>query len=136
MLQPGSSAEPPFGRGILLSRQAGNRAVVYSVPTANAIYRDVLTSVFNNTYMLPFTLVAHGALQDAFFFVKEDAWRAQEDKTQLKRFGSQFNTTFHEKEGEAGSGKVQYKINEHSNLLLLFTVLPQQTSTEYYWLSL
>ncbi|KAG8307286.1 hypothetical protein J6590_024932 [Homalodisca vitripennis] len=106
VLQPGSSSEPPFGRGILVSRQAGNRAVIYSVPTANSIYRDVITSVFNNTFLLPFTLVAHGVLQDAFHFVKEDAWRAQEDRAQLKRFGSQFNTTFHEKEGEAGSGKV------------------------------
>ncbi|XP_054267852.1 teneurin-a-like isoform X4 [Macrosteles quadrilineatus] len=106
LLQPGSSSEPPFGRGILVSRQAGNRAVVHSVPTANAIYRDVITSVFNNTFLLPFTLVAHGALQDAFHFVKEDAWRASEDRAQLKRFGSQFNTTFHEKDGEAGSGKV------------------------------
>lgn len=106
LLQPGSSAEPPFGRGIVVSRQASNRVVVHSVPTANSIYRDVITSVFNNTQLVPFTLVAHGALQDAFHFVKEDAWRAQEDKAQLKRFGSQFNTTFHEKEGEAGSGKV------------------------------
>lgn len=106
ILQPGSSSEPPFGRGILVSRHAGHRAVVHSVPTANPIYRDVLTSVFNNTYLLPFTLVAHGALQDAFYFVKEDAWRAQEDRAQLKRFASQFNTTFHEKDGEAGSGKV------------------------------
>ncbi|XP_075213771.1 teneurin-a transmembrane protein [Lycorma delicatula] len=105
-LQPGSSSEPVFGRGILISRTSEGRAVVHSVPSANPIYRDVITSVFNNTFLLPFSLVVHGALQDAFYFVKEDAWRAQEDRAQLKRFGSQFNTTFHEKEGETGSGKV------------------------------
>lgn len=105
-IRPGSSSDPPFGRGILVSRSSGNRAVIHSVPTANSIYRDVLTSVFNNTFLLPFTLITHGVLQDAFFFVKEEAWRAQEDRAQLKRFGSQFNTTFHEKEGEVGSGKV------------------------------
>lgn len=90
----------------MISRTNEGRAVVHSVPSANAIYRDVITSVFNNTFLLPFSLVVHGALQDAFYFVKEDAWRAQEDRGQLKRFGSQFNTTFHEKEGETGSGKV------------------------------
>ncbi|XP_073995971.1 teneurin-a transmembrane protein isoform X3 [Rhodnius prolixus] len=103
---PGAEAEPPFGHGILVSRTHEGRAIVHSVPTANSIYRDVLTSVFNNTWMLPFTMVLHGSLQDAFFFVKEDGWRASEDRGQLKRFGSQFNTTFHEKDGETGSGKV------------------------------
>ncbi|BES99420.1 EGF-like domain [Nesidiocoris tenuis] len=105
-VKPGAEAEPPFGHGILVSRTHEGRAIIHSVPTANSIYRDVLTSVFNNTYMLPFTMVLHGSLQDAFFFVKEDAWRAAEDRGQLKRFGTQFNTTFHEKEGETGSGKV------------------------------
>lgn len=105
-LEPGAEAQPPFGKGILVSRTHEGRAIIHSVPTANAIYRDVLTSVFNNTFLLPFTMVLHGSLQDAFFFVKEDAWRAQEDQAQLKRFGSQFNTSFIEKEGETGSGKV------------------------------
>ncbi|KAL1116307.1 hypothetical protein AAG570_005802 [Ranatra chinensis] len=106
LLRPGAEAEPPFGHGILVSRTREGRAIIHSVPSANAIYRDVITSVFNNTFVLPFTLVLHGTLQDAFFFVKENAWRAQEDKAQLKRFETQFNTTFHEKEGETGSGKV------------------------------
>ncbi|XP_014290946.3 teneurin-a isoform X3 [Halyomorpha halys] len=105
-LEPGAEAQPPFGKGILVSRTHEGRAIIHSDPTANSIYRDVLTSVFNNTFLLPFTMVLHGSLQDAFFFVKEDAWRAQEDQAQLKRFGSQFNTSFIEKEGETGSGKV------------------------------
>lgn len=105
----GADSEPPLGLGILVSRSSDHRVSVHSSPAANPIYRDVLTSVFNNTLMLPFSLVLHQTLQDAFFFVKTEAWRAPEDRGQLKRITSQFNTTFHEKEGETGSGKVFMK---------------------------
>nr|XP_018915751.1 PREDICTED: teneurin-a isoform X2 [Bemisia tabaci] len=101
-----SAAESPFGHGILVSRTKEGRAIIHSIPTANTIYRDVLTSVFNNTYLLPFTIVVHGALQDAFHFVKEEAWQAAEDKLQLKRFDTEFNITFHEREGETEPHKV------------------------------
>ncbi|XP_068081732.1 teneurin-a [Anabrus simplex] len=107
----GAASDPPFGRGIVVSRTHDGRAVVSSVPAANAIYRDVFTSVFNQSYMLPFTFLMHNAQQDAFFFVKEDTWRAGEDRGQLKRLGGQVNTTFHEKEAgssetSGGTGKV------------------------------
>lgn len=100
----GAAADPPFGRGILVSRTAAGRAVVSSVPAANAIYRDVYTSVFNNTLLLPFTFVVHNSQQDAYYFVKEDAWRAAEDRAQLKRLQGQVNATFHEIAKENGSG--------------------------------
>ncbi|XP_063223573.1 teneurin-a [Bacillus rossius redtenbacheri] len=99
----GAACDPPFGRGILVSRTSEGRAIVNSVPGANAIYRDVFTSVFNQSYLLPFTFF-HNAQQDVFYFVKEDTWRAAEDRQQLKRLGGQVNTTFHEK--EAGSSEV------------------------------
>lgn len=109
----GAASEPPFGRGILVSRTQDGYAVVSSVPGANAIYRDVFTSVFNQSYLLPFTFLVHNAQQDAFYFVKEETWRANEDRGQLKRLGGQVNTTYHEKEagaleagGSGGSGKV------------------------------
>ncbi|XP_043066038.2 teneurin-a isoform X3 [Drosophila bipectinata] len=92
----GSDTEPPFGKGIVVSRTADGQAIVSSVPAANAIYRDVYTSVFNRSKLLPFTFVVHNAQQDSFFFVKEDAWRAPEDRQQLKRLQGQVNTTFHE----------------------------------------
>lgn len=92
----GSDTEPPFGKGIVVSRTADGQAIVSSVPAANAIYRDVYTSVFNRSKLLPFTFVVHNAQQDSFFFVKEDAWRATEDRQQLKRLQGQVNTTFHE----------------------------------------
>ncbi|XP_030381653.1 teneurin-a isoform X2 [Scaptodrosophila lebanonensis] len=92
----GSDTEPPFGKGIVVSRTADGQAIVSSVPAANAIYRDVYTSVFNRSKLLPFTFVVHNAQQDSFFFVKEDAWRASEDRQQLKRLQGQVNTTFHE----------------------------------------
>jgi hypothetical protein len=97
----GAASDPPFGRGILVSRTPEGRAVISSVPAANAIYRDVFTSVFNQSYLLPFTFF-HSAQQDVFFFVKEDSWRASEDRGQLKRLGGQVNTTFHEREATSG----------------------------------
>lgn len=102
----GSDTEPPFGKGIVVSRTADGQAIVSSVPAANAIYRDVYTSVFNRSKLLPFTFVVHNAQQDSFFFVKEDAWRATEDRQQLKRLQGQVNTTFHEitREATVGSG--------------------------------
>ncbi|XP_065724228.2 teneurin-a isoform X2 [Drosophila suzukii] len=102
----GSDTEPPFGKGIVVSRTADGQAIVSSVPAANAIYRDVYTSVFNRSKLLPFTFVVHNAQQDSFFFVKEDAWRATEDRQQLKRLQGQVNTTFHEitREATAGGG--------------------------------
>uniref|UniRef100_A0A8D8XG00 Tenascin-like protein n=1 Tax=Cacopsylla melanoneura TaxID=428564 RepID=A0A8D8XG00_9HEMI len=102
----GSSAEPPLGSGIIISRSSEGRAIVHSIPKANSIYRDVFTSVFNNTFILPFTTVVHGTLQDTIYFIKEDSWRSAEDKNQLKRLGSQFNITFHSEDRESKSDKV------------------------------
>lgn len=76
----GASSDPPFGRGILVSQTESDQAIVSSVPAANAIYRDVYTSVFNRSYLLPFTFVMHSAQQDAFYFVKEETWKANDDK--------------------------------------------------------
>ncbi|XP_055389787.1 teneurin-a isoform X2 [Condylostylus longicornis] len=103
-LKIGSDSDPPFGKGIVVSRTFDGQAIVSSVPAANAIYRDVYTSVFNRSKLLPFTFVVHNAQQDSFFFVKEDAWRASEDRQQLKRLQGQVNTTFHEITRENGSG--------------------------------
>ncbi|KAG5320005.1 TENA protein, partial [Acromyrmex heyeri] len=102
----GAASDPPFGKGILVSRTADGQAVVSSVPSANAIYGDVFTSVFNRSYFLPFTFVVHSAQQDAFYFVKEETWRASEDRGQLKRLGGQVNTTFHENENGSGSSSL------------------------------
>lgn len=76
----GSASDPPFGRGILVSQTESGQAIVSSVPAANAIYRDVYTSVFNRSYLLPFTFIVHSAQQDAFHFVKDETWKANDDK--------------------------------------------------------
>lgn len=101
----GAASEPPFGKGILVTRTKNNQAVVSSVPSANPIYKDVFTTVFNESYFLPFTFVVHSSQQDAFYFVKKEAWRASDDQGQLKRLGGQVNTTFHDTAtGTADSG--------------------------------
>ncbi|CRK90588.1 CLUMA_CG004290, isoform A [Clunio marinus] len=107
-LKAGASSEPPFGKGIIVVRTFEGQAIVSSVPAANAIYRDVYTSVFNRTKLLPFTFVAHNSQQDSFYFVKEDSWRSSEDRQQLKRLQGQVNTTFHENNKENSSGNNNY----------------------------
>ncbi|XP_058985366.1 teneurin-a isoform X3 [Musca domestica] len=109
----GSDTEPPFGKGIVVSRTPDGQAIVSSVPAANAIYRDVYTSVFNRSKLLPFTFVVHNAQQDSFFFVKEELWRASEDRQQLKRLQGQVNTTFHEITRENGSGTNYLDVKIH-----------------------
>lgn len=109
----GSATDPPFGNGIIVSRNAQGQAIVSSVPAANAIYRDVYTSVFNRSQLLPFTFVVHNSQQDAFFFVKEEAWRSTEDRQQLKRLQGQVNTTFHEITRENGSGNNYLDVKIH-----------------------
>ncbi|XP_055911433.1 teneurin-a isoform X2 [Eupeodes corollae] len=109
----GSDSDPPFGRGIVVSRTTDGQAIVSSVPAANAIYRDVYTSVFNRSKLLPFTFVVHNAQQDSFFFVKEESWRASEDRQQLKRLQGQVNTTFHEITRENGSGNNYLDVKIH-----------------------
>lgn len=109
----GAASDPPFGKGILVSRTTDGQAIVSSVPGANAIYKDVYTSVFNRSYLLPFTFVVHSAQQDAFYFIKEETWRAAEDKAQLKRLQGQVNTTFHEIAKENGSGNNYFDVKIH-----------------------
>ena len=103
-LKIGSATDPPFGKGIVVSRTLDGQAVVSSVPAANAIYRDVYTSVFNRTKLMPFSFVVHNSQHDVFHFIKEDSWRASEDRQQLKRLQGQVNTTFHETDKENSSG--------------------------------
>ncbi|XP_037027391.1 teneurin-a isoform X8 [Bradysia coprophila] len=109
----GSASEPPFGKGIVVSRSSSGQAIVSSVPASNAIYKDVYTSVFNRSNLLPFTFVVHNSQQDAFYFVKEDSWRASEDRQQLKRLQGQVNTTFHEIAKEGGSGNNYLDVKIH-----------------------
>ncbi|CAG9802441.1 unnamed protein product [Chironomus riparius] len=113
-LRVGSSADPAFGKGIVVTRTLEGQAIVSSVPAANAIYRDVYTSVFNRTLLLPFTFIIHNSLHDVFHFVKEDSWRSSEDRQQLKRLQGQVNTTFHDvvnKENSSGNNYLDVKIH-------------------------
>lgn len=114
----GSDSEPPFGRGILVSRNSRGRAVVTTVPSANAIYRDVYTSVFNRSHLLPFSFVVHGDQQDVFYFVKEETWRAADDKQQLKRMQGKLNVTFHEI-AEGGRSYADVKIHGQTSIVNL-----------------
>lgn len=68
LLQVEISAVPgPFGEGLLVSSVEG-RAMVTATAQANPIFRDVLTSVFNNSLLLDITLTTHNT--HVFYFVK------------------------------------------------------------------
>ena len=113
-LRIGTSADPVFGKGVVVTRTLEGQAIVSSVPAANAIYRDVYTSVFNRTLLMPFTFIVHNSLHDVFHFVKEESWRSSEDRQQLKRLQGQVNTTFHDvvnKENSSGSSYLDVKIH-------------------------
>ncbi|XP_055298195.1 teneurin-a isoform X7 [Sitodiplosis mosellana] len=115
MQKIGAASDPPFGKGIVVSRTKSGQAIVSSVPAANAIYRDVYTSVFNRSSLLPFTFIVHNSQQDSFYFVKEESWRASEDRQQLKRLQGQVNTTFHEIARENGSGNNYLDVKIHGS---------------------
>lgn len=57
----------PFGEGLLVSSVQG-RAMVTATDQANPIFRDVLTSVFNNSLLLDITTTTHNT--HVFYFVK------------------------------------------------------------------
>ncbi|XP_023220703.1 teneurin-m-like isoform X2 [Centruroides sculpturatus] len=81
-----------LGDGILLSK-VENRAIVHIVNEASPLLRDIITSVFNSTFLLDLHFSVHG--QDSFYFVQEDAKKVQTDWEQLQRLGNVFNITMH-----------------------------------------
>ncbi|XP_068237244.1 teneurin-a [Palaemon carinicauda] len=93
-----SSVPGPFGEGLLVSAVEG-RAMIIATAHANPIFRDVLTSVFNNSLLLDITLTTHNT--HVFYFVKENYWKASEDMTQLNRLGGEVNITIHEPSASA-----------------------------------
>ncbi|CAG9766607.1 unnamed protein product [Ceutorhynchus assimilis] len=115
----GASSDPPFGRGILVSKSDAGEAIVSSVPAANPIYSDVYTSVFNRSFLLPFYFVVHSNQQDAFYFIKKDSWKINDDKAQLKRLQGQVNTTFHENVRENGSGNNYFDVKIHGSNVVI-----------------
>lgn len=112
----GAASDPPFGKGILVSRLKTGQAVVSSVPSANSIYKDVFTTVFNESHFLPFSFVLHSSQQDAFYFVKERTLHVTDDQSQLKRLGGQVNTTFHD---NIANGYTDVKIHGPSYVINL-----------------
>lgn len=117
----GAQSDPPFGKGIVVSRTYEGQAIVSSVSAANPIYRDVYTSVFNRTKLLPFTLIVHNSQHEEFYFVKEETWRSSEDTQQLRRLQGQVNTTFHEpkKENSSGNNYMDVKIHGAQTIINL-----------------
>lgn len=117
-IYPAANAEPLFGYGIVLSKANDNKVIVNAIAASNPIYRDVLISVFNESFLLPFSIVAHGPhapVQDTFYFVKKDIERAVDDKASLKRFGSELNTTLHERDDTQGIKVRIYTITREFN---------------------
>ncbi|XP_035215579.1 teneurin-m-like isoform X2 [Stegodyphus dumicola] len=104
-----------LGDGILLSNHHG-KAFVNTVSDGPTILRDVVVTVFNETNMLNLCFSRNG--QDAFYFVQEDASRAQRNWDQLQRLGTMFNVTMHNVDpSEGSSGQVDIKLQSPSMIL-------------------
>lgn len=119
-----------------MTRLPGGMAVLNSVPTANPIYKDVFTSVFNRSFLLDLRFLVHGVQQDAFYFVKPDTWRASDDRGQLKRLGSQVNTSFHEKDQEMADIKIHNSgtvINLRSVLTYFYPIVKENSMEPVYF---
>lgn len=102
-----------LGDGVLLSNNNG-KALVNTV--SDGILRDVVVTVFNETNMMSMYFSKNG--QDSFFFVQEDASRAQRNWDQLQRLGTMFNVTMHNVDpNEGGSGQVDIKLQSPSMIM-------------------
>ncbi|KAG8200277.1 hypothetical protein JTE90_021927 [Oedothorax gibbosus] len=102
-----------LGDGVLLSNNNG-KALVNTV--SDGILRDVVVTVFNETSMMSLYFAKNG--QDSFFFVQEDASRAQRNWDQLQRLGTLFNVTMHNVDpNEGGSGQVDIKLQSPSMIM-------------------
>ncbi|GFU07605.1 teneurin-m [Nephila pilipes] len=104
-----------LGDGVLLSNHNG-KALVNTVTDGPTILRDVVVTVFNETNMMNLYFSKNG--QDSFFFVQEDASRAQRNWDQLQRLGTMFNVTMHNVDpNEGSSGQVDIKLQSPSMIL-------------------
>ncbi|XP_037506550.1 teneurin-m isoform X1 [Rhipicephalus sanguineus] len=120
-----SRAVEPFGRGLSVSRVDG-RAVVRSAERADPIRRDVFVSVFNNSHLVDLHPVLQG--NDAFYFVKDSAWRFHEDVTQLQRLGAAVNTTVHQ--GDVSDVRIH---TTHAVLNLRYGSPPDRERQRILW---
>ncbi|UYV62055.1 TENM2 [Cordylochernes scorpioides] len=106
-----------LGDGILISTFQ-QKAVVHVVSDASPILRDVIASVFNDTFVVDLHYSLHG--QDSFFFVQEDRSKAQGDWDQIQRLGTMFNVTMHAVDTSdvlSRSGQMDLRIHSTSVVL-------------------
>lgn len=95
-----SSQPGPLGAGCLLMVSPDGRVRVRGLPSVDAIAADVLTQVFNNSFLVNVTARQHG--RDVFYFVKPALWSFASDHDQLSRLAP-FNVTAHKHSGGDGA---------------------------------
>ncbi|XP_065207120.1 teneurin-a isoform X2 [Planococcus citri] len=119
-IYPAANPEALFDYGIVLSKTTDNKVIVNSIQAASPIHRDVLVAVFNESFLLPFSLVVHGPhgpVQDMFYFVKKSMGRATEDQATLNRVAGELNVTVHEKEDDQGRKIFDLRIHRTDTVL-------------------
>ncbi|XP_037070352.1 teneurin-a-like [Pollicipes pollicipes] len=90
--QPG-----PLGPGVILVVNLDGRVQVRGLPSVDPIASDVLTTVFNQSFLVNVTTAPHRL--DVFHFVKTALWSFADDHDQLTRL-AQFNVTAHKHSGD------------------------------------
>lgn len=111
------TASAPLGKGIVVSRH-DKRAIVRAASEANNIYRDVMTSILNQSYFLDIHLLHQK--HDMFFFVKENVWQVTADRNQLQRLGSSIvNYTVHNSDPDIGHDSHHVDVKIHTQGVIL-----------------
>lgn len=102
-----------FGDGILLDRQPSGAVKVHILAEATPNLRDIISFVFNNTFMLDVHFNQHGV--DLFYFAQPQLSKADHDWVQLTKLGtSLFNITRHPVVDSEGGRRQQIDIRVHS----------------------
>ncbi|XP_037070344.1 teneurin-m-like, partial [Pollicipes pollicipes] len=92
-----SSQPGPLGPGVILVVNLDGRVQVRGLPSVDPIASDVLTTVFNQSFLVNVTTAPHRL--DVFHFVKTALWSFADDHDQLTRL-AQFNVTAHKHSGD------------------------------------
>ena len=109
-----SSSPLPFGNGIIISSSNGRARINY-LPSSDEISRDVVISVFNNSYLANFHFSSNS--RDTYHFIKEGSSQLQEDRNQLLRLSGVYNVSVHDTE----SGSDMKLSNRHFIIIIHYT---------------
>jgi len=111
-----SSLTSPLGKFVSLSLNEENRVEIHSIEagSANQVPRDVFQSVLNGAHLA--LNIQHGTI-DAFYFVKDNIYKASNDIKTLRRLGPSVNLTSHDSQNSDGSVVMDVKVHLENTVI-------------------